>query len=136
MLSGLIWYDDNRNGVLDHSEKRGVAIQVNLYSSADLLLATANTDEQGLYHFAALSPERYVLEFMLRGTDEGDRYLLSSLDGTVVVFAGENWRTSLIVVDGAGPALTWDVSLTLLPSEPPSDREQRGRTLYLPYIVR
>jgi hypothetical protein len=135
VLSGLIWYDDNRNGVLERSEKRGVALQVNLYSSADVLLATANTDAQGLYRFAALPPERYVLEFMLRATDEGDRYVLSSLDGTVVVSAGESWRTSLIVVDGAGPALTWDVSLTLLPGEPLLDRDQR-RTLYLPYIVR
>ncbi|MCS6881162.1 MAG: SdrD B-like domain-containing protein [Oscillochloridaceae bacterium] len=52
-VQGVIWEDDNRDGVRQDSEPRRANIPVELTDAAGTVLATVATDGQGRYRFAA-----------------------------------------------------------------------------------
>ena len=66
-ISGVVWYDLNRNGLLDGNEPRRPGWFVQLLSGATLLASTVS-DNDGAYVFAGLQPGRYSVRFVDPGT--------------------------------------------------------------------
>ena len=61
IIGDAVWYDDDRNGIQDDTEKGVEAIRVDLYDSSDVLVASTTTDEDGNYQFRDLTPAEYYL---------------------------------------------------------------------------
>jgi protocatechuate 3,4-dioxygenase beta subunit len=62
-IGNHVWYDDNRNGIQDESEKGVEAIKVILYDASENILKTTQTDTNGIYQFRDLLPGGYYIAF-------------------------------------------------------------------------
>lgn len=62
-VSGLVWVDENENGVMDNDEDGLSGFAVKLYPENDLTgaVATSETGLDGIYMFTDIAPGRYVL---------------------------------------------------------------------------
>src|SRR5688500_10946304 len=71
-LGGLVWYDINRNGLLDAGEPGLAATLVELVATTDTvignsddrILAAAATDSAGNYSFASAAEAQYYRRFL------------------------------------------------------------------------
>jgi protocatechuate 3,4-dioxygenase beta subunit len=88
-LSGSVFMDDNFNGVLDLGEKPVAGAALSLLSQDGATVATAATDDAGLYEFAQVMPMDYTLAvavpaggmFTVHGQGEGRNFIESTSDG-------------------------------------------------------
>ncbi len=68
-IGNLVWNDTNANGVWNAGELGLTSVQVDLYTSVDLIagngddvfVKTTTTDSSGIYNFASLLPGKYVV---------------------------------------------------------------------------
>lgn len=63
-LGDRVWEDLNENGVQDAGEPGLAGVMVNLLDCSGALLATTNTDANGLYRFDALQAGSYAVQFV------------------------------------------------------------------------
>jgi uncharacterized repeat protein (TIGR01451 family)/fimbrial isopeptide formation D2 family protein len=114
-LGNYVWYDLNQDGVQDASESGVNGVTVNLYDSADNLVRTTVTANDGLndgaYLFENLVPGSYYVEFVLpTGYDfsprnqGGDAELDSDADPAT-------GQTSLIPLAPGQNDLSWDAGI-------------------------
>ena len=75
-LGDYVWVDANINGIQDGGEDGSSGMTIELYNSADSLLATTTTDADGLYAFFDLAPGNYYLKFV---PPAGDIFTLQDL---------------------------------------------------------
>lgn len=61
-LSGRIWNDANKNGLQDADEASVSDIKVTLYDSADAVVGSMLTDENGGYKFSGLKADTYTVK--------------------------------------------------------------------------
>ncbi len=61
-IGDFVWSDDNRNGLQDAGEPGIENVVVNLYDENDQLIATDNTNVDGIYGFEGLNPGMYYIE--------------------------------------------------------------------------
>ena len=104
-LKGFVWDDVDRNGMQDVDEMGVPNVTVNLYDSANELINTTITDENGLYLFNNLTPGDYYAEivppvgFVISPQDRGDNdamdsdaYTTTGKTAVTTLVAGENNR--------------------------------------------
>jgi len=65
-LGNFVWFDADKNGKQDSGEVGLKDVVVELYNSANLLVATTKTDNQGIYGFDNLEADEYNLKFKLK----------------------------------------------------------------------
>jgi hypothetical protein len=105
-IEAYVWDDLNRNGVQDLTETGIPGVTVNLYSSANALVDTVNTDATGLALFTNLAPGGYYVQIVPptgyaftrrhRGTDEevdSDVHIVTGKTAPITLAAGETVRT-------------------------------------------
>ncbi|MEW5923350.1 MAG: DNRLRE domain-containing protein [Candidatus Zixiibacteriota bacterium] len=63
-LGGMVFMDENGNGMYDNGEPGVEGVTVNLYNCEDSLLASVTTDENGYYMFDSLMAGDYKVGFM------------------------------------------------------------------------
>ena len=61
-IGDFVWSDDNRNGIQDAGEPGIADVVINLYDESSQLIATDNTDADGIYGFEGLNPGMYYIE--------------------------------------------------------------------------
>jgi len=66
-LTGMVWLDENGDGVSDASEPALPGVTVNLYDSSGVLVATTTTAADGGYSFSGLLPGDYTVEVVYPG---------------------------------------------------------------------
>ncbi|MFO7536008.1 MAG: ice-binding family protein [Kiritimatiellia bacterium] len=131
-VGDYVWDDNNMDGIQDSGETGHMDVVVNLYDADTNMVATTNTDANGLYVFADLVPGLYSLEFVqpagLQFTSPGqggealdsDADLLTGRTEAFMLFAGEfntNWDAGLIS-SNAAPLITKRASVDpVRPSE-------------------
>ncbi|MCP4105009.1 MAG: hypothetical protein GY749_05665 [Desulfobacteraceae bacterium] len=65
-LGGFWWSDLNQDGIQDSGEPGVVGVTVNLLDAeTGDIIAAVMTNEAGYYEFTGLSPDEYILEFVL-----------------------------------------------------------------------
>ena len=74
-LGDYVWNDTNKNGVQDAGEMGIAGVKVELYTCADVLVATAYTDANGYYSFTNLMPGDYYVKFYVK-----DGFAFSPMD--------------------------------------------------------
>jgi len=79
-ISGLAWLDNNGNGLNDASESPVENITVSLFDQNDQLVSSTNTDTDGSYLFADLSPNLYYVVF---DNPQGFVFTTAGLDSDV-----------------------------------------------------
>src|SRR5262249_20244130 len=92
-----VWRDINANGILDTGEPGVAGVEVNLYQSDGLWIASTVTDSNGNYEFPALAPGDYYIVFT---SPEG--YVFTSqdagaddtVDSDASLGGVQGWRTS------------------------------------------
>jgi len=62
IIGNTVWYDDNRDGIQESTEKGAVAVKVELYRDDHTLVASTTTDEDGQYQFRNLLPDNYYVQ--------------------------------------------------------------------------
>ncbi len=62
-LGDYVWYDDNKDGIQDKTEKGVNGVKVVLKDEKGNTLDEKNTDENGHYEFTGLSNGKYTVEF-------------------------------------------------------------------------
>ena len=62
-VHGQVWIDANNNNMLDSSEKKVSNLRVELYTSADILVAETKTDAKGIYKIIAGKMGNYYVLF-------------------------------------------------------------------------
>ena len=62
-VSGVVWLDEDQDGLFGATEAGIPAITVSLYTEADVLVESTMTDTNGTYSFGALSPGSYYVSF-------------------------------------------------------------------------
>jgi uncharacterized repeat protein (TIGR01451 family) len=62
-LSGTVWLDKNKNGLVDNNEDRKVAWILKIRDKNGNLITTTVTDAQGEYNITGLIPAEYDVEF-------------------------------------------------------------------------
>lgn len=76
-MSGVVFFDENADGVLDASEQQRYAgMTVSLLTPSLDVVATCRTDGNGRYAFSGISGGEYVLRF-----DAGDKLVFSAGEG-------------------------------------------------------
>lgn len=88
-----VWWDDNRNGIQDGTEKPAAGVAVQLLDARGRLVGTRTTDAKGFYAFAGLAADaRYTLRFyppngaaFTRALAGSDRAVDSDADATGTV---------------------------------------------------
>ena len=61
-LGNYVWTDADRNGVQDPSESGLAGVTVQLFNSANQLVATVITDANGMYNFSNIAPGTYYVQ--------------------------------------------------------------------------
>lgn len=69
-ISGMVWLDENGDGVMDEAEPPLSGAELRLYPSGDMdnIIAAGQTDESGIYAFTNIKPGEYVVR--VEATDE------------------------------------------------------------------
>ena len=100
-IDGFVWEDENGDGVLDLTNESGLnGINVNLYSSDDVLLASIGTIDrgdgrQGYYQFDNLSAGDYYVSFdLLAESNITDAFVGSSTEFDSDI--ASDYRTNII----------------------------------------
>jgi len=62
-LGDTVWYDDNKDGIQDETEKGVDGIKVTLYDSSEKVIQTTVTDKQGGYLFRDIPTGTYHIQF-------------------------------------------------------------------------
>lgn len=76
-MSGVVFFDENADGVLDASEQQRYAgMTVSLLTPSMDVVATCRTDGNGRYTFSGISSGEYMLRF-----DAGDKLVFSAGEG-------------------------------------------------------
>ncbi|WP_298816691.1 SdrD B-like domain-containing protein, partial [uncultured Chloroflexus sp.] len=136
VLGDLVWNDQNGNGIQE-TEEPGVAdVTVTLYhvgtdgiagTADDALIATRETDGNGFYEFAELTPGDYYLVFSnlptggrFTANDQGSDDALDSdvdpLNGTTAAFTlvngalDQDWDAGLVLPSSVGNLIWLDVN--------------------------
>lgn len=119
-LGDFVWEDTDKDGIQDVGEPVVPGVIVNLYDSANNLVASKTTDANGHYLFDNLTPGDYTVEFILPDgyasfspQDQGS----DSQDSD----AGTNGRTPVITLDPGENDLTVDAGLIpeeVIPPDP------------------
>ncbi|MFO1430472.1 MAG: SdrD B-like domain-containing protein [Candidatus Competibacteraceae bacterium] len=63
-IGDRVWYDTNGNGIQDSGEPGLPGVTVKLYNSAGSLVATTQSDLNGLYAFTGLPAGNYTVQFV------------------------------------------------------------------------
>jgi SdrD B-like domain len=110
-LGDFVWHDVNMNGIQDQGEAGIPGVTVNLYSCADVLLASTTTNASGYYLFPNLNPGDYYVVFVAPGgyvfspQDQGADDALDS-DADIV-----NGKTICTTLEAGENDMTWDAGL-------------------------
>ena len=114
-IGGIVWHDENHNGILEEGEKGVQGIKVSLYDANDMQVNSTTTDKNGRYNFDNLTPGSYHLKcdqdaiiangYKITLKDQGNNEMVDSdadpADGTTpptTLDAGENdtsWHIGL-----------------------------------------
>ena len=70
-LSGVLWIDENRDGVVDGAEQRLSNITVSLLDAAGAVVRTEATGSVGQYYFSDLPPGAYTVSVNLTDVPPG-----------------------------------------------------------------
>jgi LPXTG-motif cell wall-anchored protein len=70
-LSGVLWIDENRDGVIDGGEQRLSGITVSLLDAGGAVIRTAATGSVGQYYFSDLPPGTYTVSVSLADLPPG-----------------------------------------------------------------
>lgn len=117
-VSDFVWEDANQNGIQDAGEAGLAGVTVNLYDSADNLIATTTTDASGFYSFTGLDPGDYYVEFVapagysLTPQDQG---VDDTTDSDANVTTGQ---TAIFTITSGESNITIDAGL-YQPTQPP-----------------
>ena len=113
-LGDFVWEDLNKNGIQDDGEPGVPDVTVNLYTCADVFVATQQTDADGKYLFDNLMPGSYYVEFILptgytftlrdQGADDAKDSDPDTTTGKTICTTLESNETDL----------TWDAGLICL----------------------
>ena len=99
-LGNYTWIDLNKDGVQDAAEPPLAGVSVQLFTAADVLVATTSTDVTGHYLFTNLLPDDYYVvftpptDFTITQQNAGDDTLDSDADSTTGIAA-----TTTLVLD-------------------------------------
>ncbi|MFH1891526.1 MAG: SdrD B-like domain-containing protein [Candidatus Zixiibacteriota bacterium] len=63
-INGVVWEDDDQDGILDPGETGISGIRVNLYDCQDVLLDSTLSNQSGSYKYDSLLAGDFVVEFM------------------------------------------------------------------------
>ncbi|MBL7979635.1 MAG: DUF11 domain-containing protein [Bacteroidetes Order II. Incertae sedis bacterium] len=85
-LGNLVWMDTNQDGMADNGEMGIEGVLVELYNSANTLLASTNTDANGKYVFTALDAGDYYVKIP---SNQSSALNPSALTGKTSSTAGE-----------------------------------------------
>lgn len=66
VIDGMVWLDENKDGIKDEKEKRIAAVKVQLLKAGTMIKATT-TDGEGKYRFVDLEKGNYSVIFMYDG---------------------------------------------------------------------
>jgi uncharacterized repeat protein (TIGR01451 family) len=116
-VSDFVWVDTNQNGIQDAGEPGLAGVTVNLYDSADNLIATTTTDASGNYIFTGLTPGDYYIEFVAPAgynftpQDQG-------ADDTTDSDADVTGQTAIFTITSGESDITVDAGL-YQPDQPP-----------------
>ena len=64
-LSGVVWMDENEDGIRQEDESLLAGVEIQLFNSDDELIATVTTDANGAYNIADLDSGDYYLQFVM-----------------------------------------------------------------------
>lgn len=64
-MRGIVWFDENENGIIDPTENPAPGIMVQAYNDATLMMDQQFTDNNGEYHFDGLYPDDYYLQLLI-----------------------------------------------------------------------
>lgn len=73
-ITGMVWLDENKNGIRDNSEKGIESIEVLLLDSNNKVLKTVKTSSTGKYTFDKLENSKYAIGFKY----DTDTYVIST----------------------------------------------------------
>ena len=105
-LGGIVWKDDNANGIRQPGELAYSGVNLRLCTSSGTSLALATTSSDGHYQFTNVTPGQSVYVEIISNLDPGSLYMLSPKDaGTDTQrnskFNRDTCRTDVFtVVDG------------------------------------
>ncbi|OAN45081.1 hypothetical protein A6A03_02690 [Chloroflexus islandicus] len=116
-LGNYVWFDANVNGIQDSGETGVAGVTVSLYTLNGTLVATQNTDSNGLYLFTNLLPGEYYVVFSnlpadrsFTRADQGSDDALDSdanpLDGRTGIIRLASNETNLTVDAGIFETIT------------------------------
>jgi len=110
-IGNSVWYDNNRNGVQDATEKGVDSVKVTLYTKAGIAVDVTTTDTFGVYHFYRVVPDSYYLIFsdlpvgyMITAKDVGS----NEKDSDANVLTGQTVVTQL---EAGENDLSWDMGI-------------------------
>ncbi|MFH1375030.1 MAG: SdrD B-like domain-containing protein [bacterium] len=110
-IGDFVWLDADEDGIQDPGELGIPGVTVNLYSCADVLLATTITDASGLYMFTGLTPGDYYVEFVIPAgynVSPQDQGADDAVDSDADPSSG---RTVCTTLDAGEVDDTWDCGL-------------------------
>ncbi len=109
-IGDYVWEDANGNGIQDDDETGIAGVRVELYSSAETLFASTQTDEQGHYTFSQIPAGDYFVHVVIPNgyavtrPNAGDDTQDSDVER-------ETARTPLFTVQSGDTADNWDIGL-------------------------
>ncbi|AFZ28073.1 conserved repeat protein [Cylindrospermum stagnale PCC 7417] len=95
-LGDRVWHDINANGIQDAGEVGIAEAGVNLLNASGNVIATTNTDADGLYSFSNLQPGDYKVQFVQPNGFNGVSPVNQGGDDSIDADADTNLTTGLI----------------------------------------
>ncbi len=117
-IGDIVWYDDNKDGIQDDGEEGVDGVTVKLFNGEDVLVATTQTANEGLYLFDNLKPGDYYLKFELPtdyepSPQDANSNVDDAMDSDANPVTGQ---TSVTVLDPGEDDMTWDAGISLIPA--------------------
>lgn len=117
-VAGVAWLDSNQNGIHDGDESMVAGVEVMLYTTQGVLVATTATDQNGHYQFGNLIPSDYYLVF---ATPNGYQSTLADqggddgADSDVLILINQSiGQTTIITLQSSENQSSWDYGLQLM----------------------
>ena len=109
-LAGVVWMDDNEDGIRQPEEILLAGIEVNVYNASEELVVSTTTDSDGAYTFSDLASGDYVVQFVIEtgefvAANQGDD---DTVDSDVVDL--ENGNTASFTFE-SGTVQTFDAGV-------------------------
>jgi hypothetical protein len=84
-LGGIVWIDNNKNGIRDNSEKGLPWVTIDLFDCSGRWLGYTLSDADGFYRFSELEEGEYNLQFSLIDNNAGYTFTIKNAGNDVTI---------------------------------------------------